>query len=64
LLNLHGVWDVRQIVISRAEPLLHAPTPFEVEIAIENLERYKSPDSDHIAAELIQARGEILRSIS
>jgi hypothetical protein len=38
------------------------PSPFEVEIAIANLKRHKSPGSDEIPAELIQAGGEILRS--
>jgi hypothetical protein len=36
--------------------------PFEVEIAIAKLERYKSPGSNHISAEIIQAGGEILCS--
>jgi hypothetical protein len=35
---------------------------FAVEIAIEKLKRYKSPGSNQILAELIQAGGEILRS--
>jgi hypothetical protein len=37
-------------------------SPFEVEIAIAKLKSYKSPGSDEIPAELIQAGGEILRS--
>jgi hypothetical protein len=37
--------------------LLSELSPFEVEIAIEKLKRYKSPGSDHIPAELIQAGG-------
>jgi hypothetical protein len=48
--------------IHTAEPLVPSPSPFEVEIAIENLKRYKSPGSDGIPAHLIQAGGEILRS--
>jgi hypothetical protein len=35
--------------------------PFEVEIAITKLKRYKSPGSDEIPAELIQTGGQILR---
>jgi hypothetical protein len=35
-------------------------SPFEVEIAIEKLKRYKLPGIDEIAAELIQAGGNIL----
>jgi hypothetical protein len=38
------------------------PSPFEVEVAIAKLERYKSRGNDQIPAELIQAGGEILRS--
>jgi hypothetical protein len=34
----------------------------EVEVAIAKLRRYKSPGSDHIPAELIQAGGDILHS--
>jgi hypothetical protein len=45
-----------------AESLVPDPNPFEVEIAIANLKTYKSPSSDQIPAELIQAGGEILRS--
>jgi hypothetical protein len=51
----------RQIQIHTAEPLGFDPNPFEVEIAIAKLKRYKSPGSDEIPTELIQAGGEILR---
>jgi hypothetical protein len=61
-LNVHRVSDVRQIEIHTAEPLVPDRSPFEVEIAIESLKRYKSPGSDGIPAELIQAGGEILCS--
>jgi hypothetical protein len=44
LLNVHRASDVRQIEIHTAESLV----PFEVEIAIENLKRYKSPGGDGI----------------
>jgi hypothetical protein len=59
---VHRVSDVRQIEIHTAEPPVPDPSPFESEIAIENLKRYKSPGSDGIPVELIQAGGEILRS--
>jgi hypothetical protein len=36
------------------------PSPFDVEIAIAKLKRYKSPGSDQIPTELMQAGGEIL----
>jgi hypothetical protein len=52
LLNIHRTIDVRQIEIHTAED----------EIAIAKLERFKSPGSDQIPAELIQAGGEILSS--
>jgi hypothetical protein len=45
-----------------AEPLVPGPSCLEVEIAIAKLEKYKSPGSDEIPAELIQAGGEILQS--
>jgi hypothetical protein len=38
------------------------PSPFEVEIAIARLKRYKLPCSDQILTKLIQAGGEILDS--
>jgi hypothetical protein len=62
LLFVHSVNDVRQAEIHRSEPLLHDPSPFVAKIAIANLKKYKSPGCDLIAAELIQAEGEILRS--
>jgi hypothetical protein len=44
------------------EPLVPEPSPFEVEIAIAELKRFKSPGSDHIPPELIQAGGAIFHS--
>jgi hypothetical protein len=61
-LNVHRASDVRQIEIHTAEPLVPDPSPFEVQIIIATLKRFKSPGSDQIPAELIQAGGEILRS--
>jgi hypothetical protein len=62
LFNLHRVSDVRQIEIHTAEPLVPDPCPSDVEIGVAKLKKYKSPRSDQIPAELIQAGGEILRS--
>ncbi|PNF35751.1 hypothetical protein B7P43_G13042 [Cryptotermes secundus] len=62
LLNVHKVSDVRQTEIHTAEPLVPDPSPFEVESAIAKLKTYKSPGGDQILVELIQARGQILRS--
>jgi hypothetical protein len=61
-LNVHRVSDVRQIEIHTAESLVPDHSHFEVEIATAKLKKYKSPGSDQIPAELIQAGGEILRS--
>jgi hypothetical protein len=61
-LNVHRVSDVRQIEIHTGELLVPDPSPFEVEIAIAKLKRYKLPGSDQILAELFQAAGEILSS--
>jgi hypothetical protein len=57
LLNVHNVSDVRQIGIHTAEPLVPGPSRLEAEIAIAKLKKYKSPGSDQILAELIQAGG-------
>jgi hypothetical protein len=45
-----------------AEPFVPEPSSSEVEVAIGVLKRYISPGVDQIAAELIQAGGETLRS--
>jgi hypothetical protein len=62
LLNVHDVSDVRQIELHTAEPLVPGVSRLEVEIAIAKLKKYKSPGSDQIPAELIQAGGETLLS--
>jgi hypothetical protein len=49
--------------IHTAELLLPGPSHLEVEIFIEKLKKYKSPGSDQILAELIQAGSEILVSV-
>jgi hypothetical protein len=59
-LNVHRVSDDRQREIHTAEPLVPEPSPFEVENAIANFRKYKSPGSDQILAELIQEGGETL----
>jgi hypothetical protein len=59
---VHKVSDVRQIEVHKAEPLVPGPSRLEAEIAIAKLKKYKSPGSDQIPAELIQAGGEILLS--
>jgi hypothetical protein len=49
--------DVRQIEIYATESLVPDPSPFGVGIVIPRLKKYKSPGSDEIPAELIQAGG-------
>jgi hypothetical protein len=43
-------------------PLLPDSGPFEFKISLVKLGKYKSPGSDKISAQLIQAGGETLRS--
>jgi sorting nexin-29 len=62
LLNVHNVSDVRQLEVNTAEPSVSGPSRLEVEIVIATLKRYKSPGSDRIPSELIQAGGEMLLS--
>jgi hypothetical protein len=64
LLNVQNVSDVRQIevLVHSAEQLVPGPSHLEVEIATAKLKKYKSPGSDQIPAELIQAGVEILLS--
>jgi hypothetical protein len=60
-MNVHRVSNVRQIEIHTAELLVPDPSPFDI-IAIAKWRRYKSPGTDQILAELIQAGSETLRS--
>jgi hypothetical protein len=48
LSNAHRVNDIRQIEIHTAEPLVSDAGPFEVEIAVAKLKKYKSQGSDQI----------------
>jgi hypothetical protein len=57
VLNIHGVYNVRQMDIHTAEPLVPEPSLVKVEIAIGKLKSYKSPGTDQILAELIKAGG-------
>jgi hypothetical protein len=50
---MHSVSDVRQTA---------GPSLLGIEIAIPELKKYKSPGSDQILAELIQAGGDMLLS--
>jgi hypothetical protein len=55
LLNIHEVNDVRQTEVHTAEPLVSEPSTFEVDMAIEELKRHKSPGTGQIQTELIKA---------
>jgi hypothetical protein len=54
--------DVKQMEMHTAEPLVNEPSSFKIEIPTEKLRRYKSPGTDEILAELIQAGGNIFCS--
>jgi hypothetical protein len=58
LLNVHNVSELRQIEVHMSELLVPGPSRLEVEIVIAKLKKYKSPVSDQILAELIQAGGD------
>ena len=60
LLNVHGDSDVRQTEIHTA--LVPETSAFEVAMAIEKLNRHKSPAIDQIPTELITAGGKTIRS--
>jgi hypothetical protein len=62
LLNVHGAGGVRQTEMHSAEPFVPGPSASESEVATGKLTRYKSPGTDQIPGELIQAGGETLRS--
>jgi hypothetical protein len=62
LQNVHNVSGIRQIEAHTVEPLVLGPSSFDVEIAIAELKKYKSPGSNEILAELIQAGSETLLS--
>jgi hypothetical protein len=60
---VHNVGDVKHSAIHTAKPLVPGPSHLEVEIAIEKLKDYKSPDRDKIPADLIRAGSETLLSV-
>jgi hypothetical protein len=62
VLNVHWVNNVGQREIHTAEALVPELSYFEGEITTELLERYKSPGSDQIPPEMVQARGNTLHS--
>jgi hypothetical protein len=57
---VHIVNDVRQIEVHAAESLVPSPSLLQVETAIAKLKKCKSPGTDKIPAELIEAGGKTL----
>jgi hypothetical protein len=55
VLNVHGVHDIKQMVIHTAEPLVPETKFVEVENAIGKLESYKFPGTDQILVEFVKA---------
>jgi hypothetical protein len=55
---VHNIRDVRQIKIHTAEPLVHDPNPFQVEIVTAKLKKYTVPGRNQFPTELIKAGGE------
>jgi hypothetical protein len=51
VLNVHGVHNVKQMNVYKAEPLVPEPRLAEVETATVQLKRLKSPGTDQILAE-------------
>jgi hypothetical protein len=63
VLNVQGACVLGRLKYRQQSDFLPEPTATEDEVAIRKLKNYKSPGSDQIAAELIQAkRGGILHS--
>jgi hypothetical protein len=63
LLNVYNVSDVKHIGAHTAVSLVPGPSRLEVEIAFAKLKKYKSPGSDQIPADQIQAGRKILLSV-
>jgi len=61
LFSVYGVHDVRQTEIHTAEPLVPQPSALEFELVIEKLKSHKSPGSDQIPTDMIQAGGRTIR---
>jgi hypothetical protein len=57
--NIFNTWNK----VNTTEPLVPGPSCIDIEIATAKLKKYKSPGSDQIPAELIQAGGEVLLAV-
>jgi hypothetical protein len=64
LLNAHEASNVRQTEVHTTELIVPDSSPFEAEISVAKLKRYRSQGSDKILAELFQAGIETLCSES
>jgi hypothetical protein len=49
-LNVHRASDIRHIKIHTAQPLVPDPSPFDINIVVAKLKKFKSPGSDQIPA--------------
>jgi hypothetical protein len=63
LLNVYSVSNVKQIDIHKAQLLVHDSCPFEVEIAIAKLSRYKLSGCDPCPIVAIQEGGKTINSL-
>lgn len=55
-MNVHRVKVVRQDELYTVEPfIIHEPSTFESEFAVEKLKHYRSPHMDKVLTEFIQA---------
>jgi hypothetical protein len=59
---MRGINDIRKTEMHTAEPLIHEYSFYEIETAAELLVSYKFTGIDHIPGEMVQARGNTLRS--
>jgi hypothetical protein len=62
VLNVHGVYHVRQMDIQTVEPLVPESSLVEVEIAVGKLKSYESPGTGYNPAEMIKVGCETLCS--
>jgi Ser-tRNA(Ala) deacylase AlaX len=61
-MNVHGINDASHTEMHTAETLVHECSSCKHEIAIEKLKMYKTPGTDQIQGQMIQASGNTLCS--
>jgi hypothetical protein len=62
VVNVHGVHDIKNMDIHKAEPLMPEPSLVEVEIDIGKLKSFNYAVTGNIRTKLIKAGGETLYS--